>query len=63
MPDQYPNGEKFRDTSAIDARLAELEWEKQQLLALRKELPASKPTPHASDTLTPEQKIAIFMGL
>ncbi len=63
MPDQYPSGEKFRDISAIDAKLAELERERQQLIALREELQASKPTPAVSDTLTPEQKIAIFRGL
>ena len=64
MPDQHPSsGETFRDILAIDARLAELEREKQQLLALREELQASKPTLRASDTLTPEQKIAVFRGL
>ncbi len=63
MPDQYPSGKTFHDTSAIDARLAELEREKQQLLALREELQASNPTPAVSETLTPEQKIAIFSRL
>jgi len=38
MPNQYRNGDKFRDISAIDARLTELEQEKQQLIALREEL-------------------------
>ena len=38
MPNQYPSGEKLRDISVIDARLAELEQEKQQLIALREEL-------------------------
>ncbi len=63
MPDRNPAGEKFRNILAIDERLAELEREKQQLLALRKELQESKPTLRASAALTPEQKIAIFRGL
>jgi len=45
MPDQYPSGKKFHDTSAIDTRLGELEREKQQLLALREELQASELPP------------------
>jgi len=63
MPNQYPGGKKFADISTIDARLTELEQEKQQLMALRKELQRSKPTPPASDLLSPEQKIAIFRML
>ena len=63
MPDRNPSGEKFRDILAIDTRLAELEREKQQLITLRQELQASKPIPAVSDTLTPEQKIAIFSSL
>jgi len=63
MTDRNPGGEKFRNILAIDARLAELEREKKQLLALRKELQESKPTLRASVALTPEQKIAIFSGL
>lgn len=31
------NGDKFHDISAIDSRLADLEQEKQQLIALRAE--------------------------
>ena len=38
MPNQYRSGDKFRDISAIDSRLAELEQEKQQLIAPREEL-------------------------
>ncbi|MFZ0256756.1 MAG: DNA helicase, partial [Gammaproteobacteria bacterium] len=63
MPNQYPSGEKFRDISAIDARLTKLEHEKQHLIALREELQASKPTPPVSDSFSPEQKIAIFRSL
>jgi hypothetical protein len=62
MPNQYPSGEKLRDISAIDARLAELEQEKQQLTALREKLQRSKPTPPVSHSFSPEQKIAIFKG-
>jgi hypothetical protein len=43
MPDQYRSGDKFHDISAIDSRLADLEQEKQQLIALREELKRSKP--------------------
>ncbi len=43
MPNQFPIGDKFLDISAIDARLAELEQEKQHLIALREELQKSKP--------------------
>lgn len=63
MPNQYPGGKKFADIPTIDARLTELEQEKQQLVALREELRRSRPTPPASDLLSPEQKIAIFRML
>ena len=63
MPNQYRSGDKFRDISAIDARLAELEQEKQQLIALREKLQKSKPTSSVSDSFSPEQKIAIFRNL
>ena len=57
------SGNKFGDISTIDARLTELEQEKQQLMALREELQRSKPPTPASDSLSPEQKIAIFRML
>ena len=63
MPNQYCSGDKFRDISAIDSRLAELEQEKQQLIALREELQKSRLTPSVSDSFSPEQKIAIFRSL
>jgi len=63
MPNQYRSGDKFRDISAIDSRLAGLEQEKQQLIALREELQKSKPAPPISDSFSPEQKIAIFRNL
>jgi len=63
MPNPYPSGDKFCDISAIDARLTELEQEKQQLLALREELQKSKPTPPVSDSFSAEQKITIFRSL
>lgn len=53
----------FQSTAEIDARLAELEHEKKQLLALRERLqPPSQNTPD-STLYSPEQKIAIFRGL
>jgi hypothetical protein len=63
MPDKYRSGDKFHDLSAIDSRLAELEREKQQLIALRAELRNSKIAPPISDSFSPEQKIAIFRNL
>ena len=45
MPDQYRSGDKFHDISAIDSRLADLEQEKQQLIALRAELQKAEPVP------------------
>jgi hypothetical protein len=38
MPNQYSSGYKFHDISAIDSRLADIEQEKLQLIALRVEL-------------------------
>lgn len=53
----------FQSTAEIDARLAELEHEKKQLLALRERLqPPPQNTPD-STLYSPEQKIAIFRGL
>lgn len=63
MPNQYRSGDKFHDISAIDSRLAELEQEKQQLVALRAALQKSKPVLSTSDSFSPEQKIAIFINL
>lgn len=53
----------FQSTAEIDARLAELEQEKKQLLALREQL--QQPPSNTSDSplYSPEQKIAIFRGL
>ena len=63
MPNQRPSGDKIRDISAIDARLTELEQEKQQLIAHKEELQKSKPAPPFSDSFSSEQKIAIFRNL
>jgi len=63
MPDHYYGGDMLRDISAIDTRLAELEQEKQRLIALKVELQKSRPTPPVSDSLSPEQKIEIFRNL
>lgn len=53
----------LQSTAEIDARLAELEQEKEQLLALKEQL--QHPSPNSSDSplYSPEQKIAIFRGL
>lgn len=56
-------GNKYGDISAIDARLAELEREKQQLIELREKLQNPRPTVSIPNSLTPEQKIAIFSSL
>lgn len=61
MPSQC--GDKLHDISAIDSRLADLEQEKQQLIALGAELQKSKPATPISDSFSPEQKIAIFKDL
>ena len=63
MPNEYRSRDKYCDISVIDSRLAELEQEKQQLLALKKELQKPRPTPAVSDSFSPEQKIAIFRSL
>ncbi len=63
MPNQNRSGDKFHDISAIDSRLADLEQEKQQLIALRAELKKSKTTSPISDSFYPGQKIAIFRNL
>jgi len=53
----------LHDISAIDSRLADIEKEKQRLIALRAELQKSQPVPPTSDSFSPEQKIAIFRNL
>jgi len=63
VPNQYRSGDKYRDLSAIDSRLAELEQEKLQLIALREDLQRSRPTPAVSDSFSSEQKIAIYISL
>ncbi len=54
--------DRFQSTTEIDARLAQLEQEKKQLLALREQL--QQPLPNTSDSTlySPEQKIAILEG-
>lgn len=63
MSDQDVLGNKYGDISAIDARLAELEREKQQLIDRREQLRKPEPTASASISLTPEQKVTIFSRL
>jgi hypothetical protein len=60
MHDHKPGGDTPHDISDIDARLAELDQEKQQLIAIKEKLQKSKPTPPASGSFSPEQKITIF---
>jgi hypothetical protein len=43
MPDQNRSGDKFRDISAIDSRLAELDQERPQLIAPAEELEIQAP--------------------
>jgi hypothetical protein len=47
----------------IDARLAELNNEQKQLLALRAKLKEASPIDPDSNSYSPEQKIAIFRSL
>ena len=63
MPKQQFGREKFRDVSTIDARLTELEHEKQQLISLREKLQQPGLIPSISESLSPEQKISIFRSL
>ena len=55
--------DSFQSIAEIDARLAELEQEKKQLLALREQLQYHSPNSSDSALYSPEQKIAIFRGL
>lgn len=57
------NTDEFQSTAEIDTRLAKLEQEKKQLLALREQL--QQPSPNTSDSslYSPEQQIAIFREL
>lgn len=63
MSDQDAMENKYGDISAIDARLAELEREKQQLIDRREQLRKPEPTASVSNFLTPEQKITIYSRL
>ncbi len=57
------NSAKSHSIAEIDARLAELEEEKKQLLSLKEQLQQSLPIAPDSNSYSPEQKIAIFRGL
>jgi superfamily II DNA or RNA helicase len=63
MSDQDLVGNNYGDIPTIEARLAELEQEKQQLIELREQLRKAKPTASVPNPLTPEQKITIFSSL
>ena len=58
-----PYSAKPQSIIDIDARLSELEDEKNQLLALREQLQQPSPIAPDSKFYTPKQKIAIFRGL
>ena len=51
------------DLSSIDARLAELEQERQHLMALREDLKKTQSTAPVSNKFSPNQKIALFRKL
>ena len=53
------NDARYPNISAIDNRLAELENEKQQLLALREALRSAQ-NERSVQTFTPEQKVSLF---
>lgn len=59
----YGSAAKFRDIPSIDARLNELEQEKQHLIVLKDELQKPKHIPSFPESFSPEQKIAIFKRL
>lgn len=63
MPDHSSKHPSYNDLSAIDARLAELEYEKQKLIALRADLEKKQSICHTTQIFTPEQKIALFRKL
>jgi len=58
-----PYSAKPQSTIGVEARLFELEDEKNQLLALREQLKQPSPISPDSNSYTPEQKITIFRGL
>lgn len=53
----------FESVATIDARLAEIEHEKSQLLARKEELLQPPPSYTSDAILTKDQKIAIFRSL
>jgi hypothetical protein len=54
---------KFHNIPVIDARLAELDLEKQQLIALKETLQKTPPNSLISDSFSLQQKVAIFSNL
>lgn len=58
MHSRKPNGDTFHDISVIDARLAELEKEKQNLITLKEELQTSQLTSTVAGSFSAEQKIS-----
>ena len=57
------SGKSINDISAIDARLAELDKEREHLIELRDELRRLQLTPRAYKSFSPDQKISIFRSL
>lgn len=57
------NASEYRSVSAIDARLAEIEKEKQHLLSLKKELKKTQLRASIGSSMSPGQKIEIFRRL
>ena len=54
---------KFHNIPVIDARLAELDLEKQQLIALKETLQKTPPNSLISNSFSLQQKVAIFSNL
>jgi hypothetical protein len=63
MSDQDLIGDNYGDIATIEARLAELEQEKQHLIELGEQLRKAKSTASVPNSLNPEQKITIFSSL
>lgn len=63
MPDHNSKLPSYHDLSTIDARLADLEDEKRQLMALREFLEKNQSTDNITQIFTPDQKIALFRKL
>ena len=63
MPNDKVSGNVLHNISGIDARLAELDKEKERLFALREELHRSQQKSPAFESFSSDQKISIFRRL